>query len=145
MKDDDDSSATVPLLHLPPELRIAILEFVLIHDIDHFAETAQLPALLSVNHQLRNEHSPVFYATPLITIDVYYNASDSWCEVRDTTAKRVILERSLFVDLTDFWSLASARRQCQQVTFSHGGEVQKGIVTVRTNAGFRRWQWSMEL
>jgi hypothetical protein len=58
----------------------------------------------------------------------------------EACAKRAVLERQEIElkDLADFWSLASARRHCQHV----GGDRQRGIMTVITTAGFRRWRWS---
>lgn len=132
-----------PLLCLPQELRDVIYAYILIEDVEHFAETAQLPALLSVHPQIRHEYSARFYATPLLTLDAYYHATDSWCEIRGTAAKCAILERSHFTDLSMFWSLASARRYCQRGGIALGLEaLGKGIVTVRTQAGTRRWLWT---
>lgn len=134
-----------PLLTLPAELRNTIYEHLLAHDIDAFADdpsTFSIPPLLTVCHQLCDEYSSIFFTSRHIKIDAYYNDTDSWCEVRDSTARQVILRQSTFSDLADFWSLASARRYCQRVCHSRQN-AQRGIVTVMTNAGFKRWQWNV--
>lgn len=133
-----------PLLALPPELRNNIYTHTLATDLSEFGETATLPALLKTNPQLDTEYSPIFYLSPELKIEEYHSLTDAWTEIRELKAKRQILERSAFLDLYDFWSLASARRYCQRVGYGREGSVRRGIVTVVTTAGFRRWQWSIE-
>jgi hypothetical protein len=122
-----DSSA---LLNLPAELRIAIYEYHLPHALAIYADTLRPPALFQVSRQIQREFAGVFY----------YSSTDSWCPLVEARAKRAVLEsqETVLKDLADFWSLASARRHCQHV----GGDRQRGIMTVMTTAGFRRWMWS---
>lgn len=131
-----------PLLALPPELRNNIYTFTLASDLSDFGETATLPSLLQTNIQLSTEYSPIFYLVPELKVEEYHSLTDTWTEVRELKAKRQILESSAYQDLYDFWSLASARRYCQRVGYGRAGSVRRGIVTVVTKAGFRRWQWS---
>lgn len=112
-------------------------------DVETFAESVRLPPLLSVSLQTHREYSSFFYATNLIKLDAYYHETDSWCDVKDKQAKQVILERSTYADLFDFYGLASARRYCQRICYNREN-VQRGIVTIFTNAGSRRWQWSVQ-
>lgn len=134
-----------PLLALPPELRNNIYTFTLATDLSSFGETATLPPLLQTHPQLRHEYGPIFYLTPHLKIEEYHRLTDTWTEIRGLKAKRQILEASAYLDLYDFWSLASARRYCQRVGYGREERsVRRGIVTVVTRAGFRRWQWSME-
>lgn len=133
-----------PFLALPPELRNNIYAHTLPEDLAQFGETVTLPALLSTTPQLSDEYSPIFYLAPELKVEEYHSLTDAWTEVRELKAKRQILERSSYLDLYDFWSLASARRYCQRVGYGREGSVRRGIVTVVTRAGFRRWQWSIE-
>lgn len=130
------------MLALPPEIRLLILESAFENDIHSFAETATTPALLRTCHTLRREYADLFYSSKSIKIDAYYGDTDSWADVSGARAKQAVIEQSAFTDLTTFWSLASARRHCQ-----HAGRVgesaRKGIMTVQTNAGSRRWQWAI--
>ncbi|KAK4550121.1 hypothetical protein LTR36_003088 [Oleoguttula mirabilis] len=130
-------------LALPPELRNRVYKYILADDVELFAESVRKPALLAVCRLIEHEYAGVFYDTNLIKIDAYYSETDSWCEIRAGRAKQVILESATFADLFDFWSLASARRYCQRVCYSREN-VQRGIVAISTNAGFRRWQWSVQ-
>ncbi|KAK5124154.1 hypothetical protein LTR85_001857 [Meristemomyces frigidus] len=130
-------------LALPPELRIRIYEYALVEDVENYAETVRKPRLLSVCRLTEHEYAGFFYDTNLIKLDAYYNETDSWCEVKERQAKQVILEQATFTDLFDFWSLASARRYCQRICYNREN-VQRGIVAISTNAGFRRWQWSVQ-
>ncbi|KAF2772130.1 hypothetical protein EJ03DRAFT_213625 [Teratosphaeria nubilosa] len=134
----EESSA---FLRLPAELRNHIYNSSLVYDIEAFAETACIPALLSVNEQLREEYSGLFYSSTLIKVDAYYTETDSWCEVQGRYEKQALLETSTYADLFDFWSLASARRYCQRPCYNREN-ARRGILTVSTNAGFRRWQWT---
>jgi hypothetical protein len=129
------------LLSLPVELRDRIYDFLLPDDIELFAETAQVPPLLSVCHQTQNDYAPIFYGTTSIQVDAYYQDTDTWCDLRDAKAKRRVLEASTFADLSEFWSLASARRHCRHTSYGRG-DMPRGIVTVLTNGGFRGWQWT---
>ena len=132
-----DSSA---LLDLPAELRITVFEHHLPHALAAYADTLRPPALLQVSRQVQREFAGVFYSSECLILDVYYSSTDSWCPLVDARAKRAVLESQEIElrDLADFWSLASARRHCQHV----GGDKQRGIMTVMTTAGFRRWLWS---
>ena len=132
-----DSSA---LLNLPAELRNAIYEHHLPHALAAYADTLHPPALLQVSRQIRREFAAVFYSSDCLKLDIYYSGTDTWCPLVEARAKRAVLERQeiKLKDLADFWSLASARRHCQHV----GGDRQRGIMTVVTTAGFRRWEWS---
>jgi len=132
------------LLALPAELRNRIYEYILIEDIKVFAENVRKPGLLSVCQQSQREYSGICYDNNLIKLDAYYSETDSWAEVRSKQAKQTTLERSTLRDLSEFWSLASARRYCQRTCYN-GVNMQRGIVTVVTDAGFRRWQWSVRL
>lgn len=132
-----------PLLSLPAELRNSIYEYVLTDDVVAFADNMCSPSLLSVCNLIQDEYASLFYATNLIKLDAYYSNTDSWCEVKSASAKRNILEHSTFADLSDFWSLASARRYCQKVCYNREN-VQRGIVTIVTKAGMRRWQWNLQ-
>jgi len=140
-----DPSESLHLLHLPAELRNRIYDFALSDDIEIFAETARLPSLLRANRQIHREYASVFYSTDRIKLDAYYQETDSWCEVAGWEGKQALLERSstTFVDLLDFWSLASARRHCQRIGLNREN-LQRGIVTVSTSTGFRRWQWNVQ-
>ena len=133
-----------PLLALPAELRNRIYEYLFAYDVEAFADNVHKPALLDSCRQLQSEYSGLFYNSNLIKLDAYYSETDSWCEIVGVKAKRDILEHSTFADLFDFWSLASARRYCQRVCYNREN-VQRGIVTICTNAGFRRWQWNVQL
>lgn len=131
-----------PFLALPPELRNRIYDFALLADVERFAETPRIPTLLGVCRQVRHEYAGVFYGTNRVKLDAYYGETDSWCEVRGGKAKQAVLEHATFLDLFEFWSLASARRYCQRNSREN---VQKGLVTISTNtASFRRWQWSVQ-
>lgn len=132
-----DSSA---LLNLPAELRNNIYEHHLPHALDIYADTLCLPALLQVSRQIQREFAGVFYSSESLKLDIYYSSTDTWCPLVAASAKRAVLESQEIElkDLADFWSLASARRHCQHV----GGDRQRGIMTVVTTAGFRRWRWS---
>jgi hypothetical protein len=128
------------LLNLPAELRNTIYEHHLPHALTTYADTLHPPALLQVSRQVRREFASVFYGSECLKLDIYYSSTDIWCPLVDARAKRAVLESKeiRFKDLADFWSLASARRHCQHV----GGDRQRGIMTVMTTAGFRRWMWS---
>lgn len=130
------------LLSLPAELRNRIYDYVLRHDLETFAETLRPPPTLQTHSQLRREYAGIFYGSEQLQVDAYYDATDAWCTVSDGRAKLAILQKCKFTDLTDFWSLASARRYCQRVSYNREN-VQRGIMTVATNAGFKRWQWSI--
>ena len=129
-------------LTLPQELRDQVYEHLLPSTLATFADKLHPPALFQTNRQLRAEFSSVFYASDSLRLDAYYSGTDTWCALTDARAKRVVLEsageRGEFKDLADFWSLASARRYCQHVV---GGQRGRGIMTVMTEAGFRRWMW----
>ena len=130
------------LLSLPAEMRNRVYDLILPDDIHTLADTMRKPALLSTNTQIRHEYSSIFNGSNLIRIDCYYSETDSWAEVRGWQAKQVVLANSIFTDLSDYWSLASARRHCQH--YGYGSEaVRRGIVTVQAQAGMRRWQWRM--
>ena len=131
-------------LGLPAELRISIYDYTLENDIETFADSAREPALLSVCRLIQHEYGSIFYATKLIRLDAYYNETDSWCQVTGRQAKQVILNRSTFSDLFDFWGLASARRYCARVCYNQEN-VQRGILTITGKAGPKRWQWSVQL
>jgi hypothetical protein len=134
-----DSSA---LLNLPAELRNTIYEHHLPHAFAIYADTLRPPALLQVSRQIQREFAGVFYSSDCLKLDVYYSITDSWCPLVEALAKRAVLESKgiELKDLADFWSLASARRHCQHVV----GNRQRGIMTVMTPAGFKRWMcmWS---
>lgn len=132
-----DSSA---LLNLPAELRNTIYEHHLPHALAIYADNLCPPALLQVSRQIQREFAGVFYSSDCLKLDVYYSSTDSWCPLVEARAKRAVLEcqKIELKDLADFWSLASARRHCQHV----GGDRQRGIMTVMTTSGFRRWRWS---
>lgn len=134
---NQDASA---LLNLPAELRITIFEHHLPHALAIYADTLHPPALFQVSRQIQREFAGLFYSSESLKLDVYYSSTDSWCLLVDARAKRAVLESQEIElrDLADFWSLASARRHCQHV----GGDKQRGIMTVMTTAGFRRWLWS---
>ena len=130
-------------LGLPAELRVRIYEYALDNDLETFAESVREPALLSVCQLVHHEYASIFYATNCIRVDAYYHETDSWCEVTGHQAKQVIISRSTFGDLFDFWSLASARRYCQRVCYNREN-VRRGILTITANAGPRRWQWNVQ-
>jgi hypothetical protein len=131
-----DSSA---LLGLPAELRIHIYELYLPDSLATFADTLRPPALLRVSRHVQHEFAGIFYGSECLKLDAYYSATDLWCPLADAGSKRAVLENQEIElkDLADFWSLASARRHCQRV----GGDRQRGIMTVMTSAGSRRWMW----
>lgn len=137
------SNNQATLLGLPAELRNKIYTLVLQSDIERFADTVITPPLLEVCLQTRSEYAGLFYDTSLINLTAYYPATDSWAEVKDKNAKLFILEHSTFADMFNFWSLASGRRYCQRACVNREG-VQRGIVTIHTKAGFRRWQWNVQ-
>jgi hypothetical protein len=128
------------LLSLPPELRIHIFELHLPDSLATFGDTLRPPTLLQVSRQVQQEFAGIFYGSDCLKLDAYYSSTDSWCPLAEARAKRAVLENQKIElkDLADFWSLASARRHCQRV----GGNRQRGIMTVMTSAGFRRWMWS---
>jgi hypothetical protein len=128
------------LLSLPAELRIHVYELYLPDSLATFADTLRPPTLLQVCRQCQHEFAGIFYGSECLKLDAYYSATDSWCPLAEARAKRAVLENQEIElkDLADFWSLASARRHCQHV----GGDRQRGIMTVMTSAGFRRWMWS---
>jgi hypothetical protein len=127
------------LLSLPAELRNRIYEHVLSDALATYADTLHPPTLLQVSRQVKREFAGIFYSSECLKLDVYYSSTDSWCPLAEARAKRAVLEsKEMQVkDLANFWSLASARRHCQHV----GGDRQRGIMTVMTPAGFRRWMW----
>lgn len=129
-------------LALPAELRNRIYELLVPHDMEAYADSLRRPALLQVHSQVRREYTGLFYGSDLLKLDAYYDATDAWCSVSGAQAKLAILQKCTFTDLTDFWSLASARRYCQRVSYNREN-VQRGIMTIATNAGFKRWQWSI--
>jgi hypothetical protein len=131
-----DASA---LLNLPAELRNAIYEHHLPHALATYADTLRPTALLQVSRQVQHEFASIFYSSGCLKLDVYYSSTDSWCPLAEARAKRAVLEsqETKLKDLADFWSLASARRHCQHV----GGDRRRGIMTLMTTAGFRRWMW----
>lgn len=131
-----------PFLALPAELRNRIYELLVPYDIEAYADALRRPALLQVHPQVKREYTGLFYGSDLLKLDAYYDATDAWCSVSGAQAKLAILQKCTFTDLTDFWSLASARRYCQRVSYNREN-VQRGIMTIATNAGFKRWQWSI--
>jgi len=131
-----------PLLDLPAELRNRIYELLVPYDIEAYADNLRRPSLLQVGAQTKREYPGIFFGSDLLKLDAYYDATDAWCSVSGAQAKLAILQKCTFTDLTDFWSLASARRYCQRVSYNREN-VQRGIMTVATNAGFKRWQWSI--
>lgn len=128
------------LLSLPAELRNKIYEHHLPDSLAAYADNLRPPPLLQVSRQVRREFAGIFYSSECLKLDVYYSSTDSWCPLAEAQAKRAVLasQEMELKDLADFWSLASARRHCQHV----GGDRQRGIMTVMTPAGFRRWMWS---
>ncbi|KXL41384.1 hypothetical protein M433DRAFT_148794 [Acidomyces richmondensis BFW] len=134
------------LLRLPAELRNKIYDFTLPDSIEVFAETGHLPSLLRTSRQIHREYSSIFYSTDRIKFDAYYHETDSWCEIAGWEAKQAILEckNTVLVSLLEFWSLASARRYCQRSGLNRES-LQRGIVTVATSTGFRRWQWNVHV
>lgn len=139
----DNPQKQSAFLALPAELRNRVYEYALLDDIEAFAESVHTPALLAVCQLTEHEYGGFFYSTNLIKLDAYYHDTDSWCEVKGRREKQVVLEQATFADLFDFWSLASARRYCQRVCYNREN-VRRGIVAISTNAGFRRWQWSVQ-
>ena len=135
----------VHLLTLPPEIRNEIYTHLAHLDLEIFAETTAQPALLQTSHQLRDEYSSIFFSHPGLQIEAYHGLDNSWTTIRHMPTKRRVIEESLLTDLLHFWSLASARRYCQRIYSDHQGAVETGIITIRTRAGIRRWQWSMAL
>lgn len=131
------------LLVLPAELRIRVYKYVVIGDLQTFADKMSKPGLLKTSRQLREEYSDVFFSDEALKIDAYYGEGDAWHQVRGKQAKRAIFEECIFTDLLDFWSLASARRYCQRLYSNWQGNVQTGIMTIMTRSGIRRWQWSV--
>lgn len=130
------------LLALPAELRNRIYDYLVSHDIETYADTPRNPALLDVSEQLHREYSSVFFGSDHLKLDAYYNATDTWAAIHNAKAKRAIIGRSTFTDLSDFWSLAAARRYCQRVCYNREN-LQRGIMTVSTDAGLKRWHWSV--
>lgn len=138
----ESPSKTSFLLSLPAELRNTIYEYLLPSTLATFADAPNVqPALLRTNHQLRSEYAGVFYSSENLKLDAYYSSTDAWCPLTDARAKRVVLESEgiEYKDLADFWSLASARRSIQH----KGGPRGRGILTILTEAGTRRWMWQL--
>ncbi|KAK3069473.1 hypothetical protein LTR53_012155 [Teratosphaeriaceae sp. CCFEE 6253] len=130
-----------PLLALPAELRIRIYQLVILDGLHHFPEPVSRPPLLDVSRQLKREYSDIFYGSDCIKLAAYYSDTDSSAEIQARAAKQSFLRQSTFADLSDSHSLASARRHCQTVYYD-GKNAQQGILTVQTDVGFRRWQYT---
>ena len=131
---------TETLLTLPPELRNLIYDFLVPHDMSLFAETLSTPSLLSASSRLRREYLSVFFGSDLLTLDAYNGATDSWYSITSTKARLAALRGATFIDLSDFWSLAAARRHCQRLAYNRE-DAGRGILTVRMGGGVKRWQW----
>lgn len=129
------------LLTLPPELRNLVYDFLISHDMSLFAETLQPPPLLSSSSQLRREYLSAFFGSNLMSLDAYNGGTDSWYGISSTSGRLAVLRKATFVDLTDFWSLAAARRHCQRLAYNRE-DAGRGILTVRMGDGVKRWQWS---
>ena len=128
---------------LPAELRIRIYEYLVLADLQMFADNMTKPSLLKASSQLSDEYSSIFFDSELLKFDAYSGETDTWQQVRSKQSKRVIFEDCVFTDMLDFWSLASARRYCQRLYSDWQGNIRTGIMTIQTNSGIRRWQWSM--
>ena len=131
---------------LPGELRNRIYDFLSTIDLETFVERTCKPGLLQASTQFRREYSDVFFANPALEIDAYSGHENGWRQIKSKQAKRMIFEQCVFIDLLDFWSFASARRYCQRMYSDWQGNVQTGIMTIRTRGGIKRWQctWHRE-
>lgn len=136
-----DAMETSQFLALPAELRNRCYEFLVLSDLQAFADNAIRPALLKSSRQLANEYSGIFFDSELLKFDSY--AGETWQQIRNKQAKRHIFETGVFMDMLDFWSLASARRYCQRLYSDWQGNIRTGIMTIQTRSGIRRWQWSI--
>lgn len=132
-----------PLLALPPELRNHVYDFIVLSDLQAFADQMIKPALLKVSPQLGDEYSRVFFGSELLKFDAYFGDAGTWQQIQNKQSKRMIFEACVFTDMLDFWSLASARRYCQRLYSDWQGNIRTGIMTIQTRSGIRRWQWSI--
>jgi hypothetical protein len=131
------------LLALPAELRNRIYDFLVLSDLQAFADLMVKPALLKASSQLGNEYSSVFFGSELLKFDAYVGEAGVWHQIQNKQSKRLIFETCVFTDILDFWSVASARRYCQRLYSDWQGNVRTGIMTIQTRSGIRRWQWSV--
>ncbi|KAK4505403.1 hypothetical protein PRZ48_003366 [Zasmidium cellare] len=131
-------------LLLPRELRDTIYEFAMINDLETFSEHLSKPSLLHVCRQTHEEYADIFFNGNLLRLETYSGQPPSWTSVQSRDEKQEIFENCVFRNLTDFWSLGSARRFCQRRFDNLGGDLKVGILSVSTVAGLRRWQWNMQ-
>ena len=130
-------------LALPGELRNRVYDFIVVSDLQAFADQARKPPLLDTSSQLSDEYSSVFFGSELLKFDAYFGEASIWQQVHNKQSKRLIFENCVFTDMLDFWSLASARRYCQRLYSDWQGNIRTGIMTIQTRSGIRRWQWSI--
>lgn len=132
-----------PFLSLPAELRDLIYSFTTLNDLEYFAEHTTKPALLRTNKQIHKEYSSIFFASPLLKLETFSGCPPSWTSLHGKEAKQAVFEKCTLRNLTDFWSLGSARRYCQRRFADCVGDVVVGILTVVLEEGLRRWMvWS---
>ncbi|KAF2165033.1 hypothetical protein M409DRAFT_24420 [Zasmidium cellare ATCC 36951] len=139
-----DTPAESRFLLLPRELRDAIYEFAMINDIEMLSEHLMKPSLLRVCRQTNEEYADIFFSNHLLRLDTFSGQPPTWTSVQDKDEKQAIFENCVFRNLTDFWSLGSARRFCQRRFDDLGGDLKVGILSTPTVTGLRRWQWNME-
>ena len=132
-----------PLLRLPVELRCQIYDFVVPSDLQSFADRMATPGLLKTSKQIRDEYSDVFFGSEFLKLDAYFGEVGVWQQVKTKQVKRAIFETSIFTDMSEFWSLASARRYCQRLYSDWQGNVLTGIMTIVIRSGIYRFQWSV--
>lgn len=131
------------LLRLPVELRCRIYDFVVPSDLQSFADRMAKPGLLKTSTQIRGEYSDVFFGSELLKFDAYVGEVGVWQQIKTKQGKRTIFETSIFTDMLEFWSVASARRYCQRLYSDWQGNVRTGIMTIQTRSGIHRFQWSV--
>ena len=142
-EDQNNMTTKCQLLALPAELRNRIYDFLVLSDLQTFADRMAKPALLKVCSQLGNEYSAVFFGNELLKFDAYFGDAGTWQKIEGKQSKRLIFETCVFTDMLDFWSVGSARRYCQRLYSDWQGNVRTGIMTIQTRSGIRRWQWSV--
>jgi hypothetical protein len=101
------------------------------------------PGLLKTSTQIRGEYSDVFFGSELLKFDAYVGEVGVWQQIKTKQGKRTIFETSIFTDMLEFWSVASARRYCQRLYSDWQGNVRTGIMTIQTRSGIHRFQWSV--
>lgn len=138
-----ETAEASPFLRLPRELRDAIYEYAILNDLDTFSEDLTKPSLLRVGRQIHDEYADCLFNGNVLRVETFSGQPPSWTSVQSKDEKQKIFENCVFRNLTDFWSLGSARRFCQRRFDDLGGILKVGILTVSMADGLRRWQWNM--